>query len=38
VLADEDADGTVPWYVDGFSFVQDTPLRATRPDQLRCDR
>jgi hypothetical protein len=38
VLAEEDADGTVPWYLDGFSFVQDTPLRATRPDELSCAR
>jgi hypothetical protein len=36
VLAEEDADGSVPWYLDGFSFVQDTPLRATTPDQLSC--
>ena len=38
VLAEEDADGTIPWYLDGFSFVQDTPLRATKPDELSCDR
>jgi hypothetical protein len=31
-------DGTVPWYLDGFSFVQDTPLKATRPEQLSCRR
>jgi hypothetical protein len=38
VLAEEDADGSVPWYHDGFSFVQDTPLRATTPEQLSCAR
>jgi hypothetical protein len=37
VLAENDADGTVPWYLDGFSFVQDTPLGATKPGQLSCD-
>jgi hypothetical protein len=38
VLAEQDADGSVPWYHDGFSLVQDTPLRATTPDQLSCAR
>lgn len=38
VLAEKDADGTVPWYLDGFSFVQDTPLGATKVKQLRCGR
>ncbi len=37
VLTERDADGTVPWYLDGFSFVQDTPLGATEPDELSCD-
>ena len=27
VLSEKDADGTVPWYLDGFTFVQDTPPR-----------
>jgi hypothetical protein len=36
VFTEQDADGTVPWYLDGFSFVQDTPLGATRVDQLSC--
>ena len=36
VFTEADADGTVPWYLDGFSFVQDTPLKATRRSQLRC--
>jgi hypothetical protein len=38
VFAEKDADGTVPWYLDGFSFVQDTPLGATNVGQLRCRR
>jgi hypothetical protein len=35
VLAESDG-GERPWYLDGFSFVQDTPLGATTPKQLRC--
>jgi hypothetical protein len=38
VFTEKDADGTLPWYLDGFSFVQDTPLGATRVGQLRCTR
>jgi hypothetical protein len=38
VLAENDADGSVPWYLDGFSFVQDTPLGARTIDQLSCAR
>lgn len=38
VLTEKDADGTVPWYLDGFSFVQDTPLGATKTSQLSCRR
>ncbi|MBD0282614.1 MAG: hypothetical protein ICV69_10540 [Thermoleophilaceae bacterium] len=38
VFTEKDADGTVPWYLDGFSFVQDTPLGAKRPEALRCRR
>src|SRR5215211_5691967 len=38
VFTEKDADGTVPWYLDGFSFVQDTPLGATKVSQLRCAR
>lgn len=38
VLAENDSDGSVPWYLDGFSFVQDTPLGATKIDQLSCAR
>ena len=26
VFTEQDADGTPPWYLDGFSFIQDTPL------------
>jgi hypothetical protein len=37
VFTEQDADGTVPWYLDGFSFVQDTPLGATKPEDLSCD-
>jgi hypothetical protein len=37
VLAEKDG-GARPWYLDGFSFVQDTPLGATTPEQLRCGR
>ena len=36
VLTEKDADGTVPWYLDGFSFVQDTPLGAEKINQLSC--
>jgi hypothetical protein len=36
VFTEKDADGTVPWYLDGFSFVQDTPLGATKVKQLSC--
>jgi hypothetical protein len=36
VLTEKDADGTVPWYLDGFSFVQDTPLGAESREQLSC--
>jgi hypothetical protein len=38
VFTEKDADGTVPWYLDGFSFVQDTPLGAKKINQLRCRR
>ncbi len=37
VLAEEDG-GSRPWYLPGFSFVQDTPLGAKTPAQLRCTR
>jgi hypothetical protein len=37
VLTERDG-GAYPWYLDGFEFVQDTPLGATRPSELRCDR
>jgi hypothetical protein len=30
--------GARPWYLPAFSFVQDTPLGATSPAQLRCRR
>lgn len=37
VLAEEDG-GARPWYLPGFSLVQDTPLGANRPSQLGCER
>jgi hypothetical protein len=37
VFTEKDADGSVPWYLDGFSFVQDTPLGVTKVKQLSCD-
>ncbi len=37
VLAEKDG-GARQWYLDGFSFVQDTPLGATTPSELRCRR
>jgi hypothetical protein len=36
VFTERDADGSVPWYLDGFEYVQDTPLGATQVDQLSC--
>jgi hypothetical protein len=38
VFTENDADGTVPWYLNGFLFVQDTPLGATKTSQLSCKR
>ena len=38
VFTEKDADGTYPWYLDGFSFVQDTPLGATTIKELSCKR
>jgi hypothetical protein len=37
VFTERDADGSVPWYLDGFSYMQDTPLGATEVDQLSCE-
>jgi hypothetical protein len=37
VFTERDADGSVPWYLDGFDFVQDTPLGATEVEQLSCE-
>ena len=36
VFTEHDADGSVPWYLDGFSFIQDTPLGVTKPEELSC--
>jgi hypothetical protein len=38
VFTEKDADGTYSWYMDGFSFVQDTPLGATTVKELSCAR
>lgn len=37
VFAEENG-GSPAWYMPAFSFIQDTPLGATRPDQLSCKR
>jgi hypothetical protein len=34
----EKGGGTPSWYMPAFDYIQDTPLGANRPDQLRCDR
>jgi hypothetical protein len=34
----EKAGGTPAWYLPAFSYIQDTPLGARRPDQLSCAR
>ncbi len=34
----EQQGGSPSWYMPAFSFIQDTPLGATRPDQLSCKR
>lgn len=38
VVFAEEKGGSPPWYMPAFSFVQDTPLGATRPDRLSCAR
>ncbi len=38
VVFAEDKGGTPAWYMPAFSFIQDTPLGATRPHQLSCER
>jgi hypothetical protein len=38
VVFAEEKGGSPAWYMPGFSFIQDTPLGATRPDQLSCKR
>jgi hypothetical protein len=37
VLAEQDG-GARPWYLPGFDLVQDTPLGARLPAELRCSR
>ncbi|MBS1892882.1 MAG: hypothetical protein JST59_16425 [Actinobacteria bacterium] len=34
----EKKEGGPSWYMPAFTYIQDTPLGANRPDQLRCDR
>jgi hypothetical protein len=38
VVFAEEKGGAPAWYMKAFSFIQDTPLGATRPDQLSCER
>ena len=38
VVFAEEKGGSPSWYMPAFSFIQDTPLGATRPDQLGCER
>jgi len=38
VVFAERGGGARPWYLDGFSFVQDTPLEVTGPRDLSCRR
>lgn len=38
VVFSEEKGGSPAWYMPAFSFIQDTPLGATRPDQLSCER
>ncbi|MDW5595300.1 hypothetical protein VSS74_13205 [Conexibacter stalactiti] len=37
IFAEQDG-GSRSWYLDGFSFVQDTPLGATKASELSCER
>ena len=37
VLTEKDADAAHPWYHDGFTFVQDTPLGAKTTAELECE-
>jgi hypothetical protein len=38
VVFTEAEGGSPRWYMPAFSFIQDTPLGATRPNQLSCER
>lgn len=38
VVFAEEGGGSPSWYMPAFSFIQDTPLGATRPDRLSCKR
>ncbi len=36
VFAQEPTSGHFPWNADGFSWLQDTPLKAVKPSQFTC--
>jgi hypothetical protein len=36
VLLSEEETGGIPWYLDGFALVQDTPYTAARPSDFSC--
>jgi hypothetical protein len=38
VFTERKPSGQYPWNHDGFSYIQDTPLGATKPKGLLCDR
>ncbi|HEY2053184.1 MAG TPA: hypothetical protein VGH14_04530 [Solirubrobacterales bacterium] len=38
VVFSEKRGGEPAWYMPAFSYIQDTPLGANRPDQLSCER
>jgi hypothetical protein len=38
VITENDADGDPPWYMNGFAWVQDTPLGAQKIKGLSCAR
>jgi hypothetical protein len=38
VFTEKTPSGTVPWLNDAFTWIQDTPLGARHPSELRCTR
>jgi hypothetical protein len=38
VFTEKTSSGTVPWLNDAFTWIQDTPLGARKPSELRCTR